>query len=122
MRLVFKLTLAIVAAMCAILAVHAHIQVTREVALIESDMRHDHHAMGRAFAAAVREVWREGGEQRAMQLVAEFDQSEKRVRVRWVWLEASADDAHRPQLSPDALGPLRRGREMLGIEHRDGTT
>jgi hypothetical protein len=41
--------------------------------------------------------------------------------MRWVWLDAPPGDPHQPQLSPDALAPLRQGREMIGIQHRDGT-
>jgi two-component system NtrC family sensor kinase len=117
MRLVLKLTLAIAAGMCAVLAVYAYLQVTREVALIESDMRRDHDAMGRALAVAVRALWHEEGEARALRLVDELNQREKRVRVRWVWLEAPTGDAHRPELPPGALGALRRGRPLQSIVH-----
>jgi two-component system NtrC family sensor kinase len=120
MRLVLKLTLALVAAMCVVLAVHAYIQVTREVALIESDMRSDHDAMGRALSVALEELWREEGEQRALQVVEQLNEREKRVLIRWVWLDAPPGDPHRAQLPPDALGPLHRSREMIGIEHPAG--
>jgi two-component system NtrC family sensor kinase len=121
MRLVLKLTLALVAAMCAVLGVHAYLQVTRELELIRSDMRRNQYAMGRAFAVAVRQLWREAGEERAVELVDRLNEREKRVRVRWVWLDGPAGDPQGPRLPATPLGALRRGREIIGVEHQDGT-
>jgi two-component system NtrC family sensor kinase len=115
MRLVLRLTFAIALGMCTVLSVYAYLQVTREEALIESDMRRDHYLIGRALAVAVRDLWREEGEQRALRFVLEFDEVYKRLHVRWVWLDTPAGDPHRPALSPAALGPLRRGRAAQRI-------
>src|SRR5262249_20913960 len=103
MRLVLKLTLAIVAGMCAVLAIHGYLQVQREVGLNRADMQSDHYAMGRAFGTAVAEVWRVEGEERAMQLVKELNEREQLVLIRWVWLASPASDLHRPQVVSEQL-------------------
>jgi len=94
-RLVRKLTLAIVVGMCVVLAIHAYLRVERETNLHESDMRRDHFKIGGAFAVAVEEVWRAGGQVRALELIEDANRAEKEVLIRWVWLDAPIGDIHR---------------------------
>jgi len=116
MRLVLKLTLAIVAGMCAVLAIHGYLEVQREVALNRADMQTDHYAMGRAFGAAVAEVWHVEGEGRALQLVKELNEREQLVSIRWVWLAPSASDAQRPHVALEQLKEIGRSTQTVSVE------
>lgn len=120
MRLVHKLTLAIVIGICAVLAVHAYLRVRREISLIESDMKRDHYKMGRAFGAAVAEAWRAGDETRALELIEEANQAEKDVLVRWVWLDSSASNVRRHRLEPGEIELVRSGERVVRVDEDPG--
>ncbi len=121
MRLVLKLTLAIVAGMCVVLAVHWYIRVEHEIDLIESDMRSDDYSMGRAFALAVGEVWQADGEKLALQLIDELNVREQKVQIRWVWPDAPPGDEFQPRIGRDRLEALTRGLDVTAVERdRDG--
>jgi len=116
MRLVLKLTIAIVIAMSAVLAVNAYLRVLREYSLMESDMKRDHHEIGRALGAAVADMWRGGDEARALELIEEANIAEKHVLIRWVWLDASASDPHRARLTPAEIGLVSSGQRVERVE------
>ena len=116
MRLVFKLTLAIVAGMCVVLAIHWYIRVRREISLSEADMRSDHYSMGRAFALAVAEVWQADGEKLALQLVDELNDREQQVQLRWVWPDAQPGDEFQPRVGRDRLEALTRGYDVTAVQ------
>jgi two-component system NtrC family sensor kinase len=119
MRLVLKLTLAISAGMCVILAGYGYLLVYREVTLTKSDMRLDHDEMGRAFSVAVGEVWQVLGEQRALRFIEDLNVREAQVHVRWVWLDAPPGDPRRPRVAFDQLAGLNRGRPIVSLEVDD---
>ena len=116
MRLVRKLTIAIVIAMSAVLAVNAYLRVLREYSLMESDMKRDHHKIGRALGAAVADIWRGGDEARALELIEEANLAEKHVMIRWVWLDASASGPHRARLTPAEIELVLSGQRVERVE------
>jgi signal transduction histidine kinase len=116
MKLVGKLTFAIVLVMCAVLGVYGYLRVQQERAIFEEDMRRDEHMLGRAMSAAVEEAWRHDGPERALQIIAAANDREDGIRLRWVWLDAPVGDAHRPEADPATLGPVVAGSEVVRVD------
>src|SRR4051812_21251642 len=96
MKLARKLTLSLLVALCAVLALHAWLQAQREVAFYEADARRDDRFIGTTLAAAFDKTWSLEGRARAMALVEEVNAHPGPVRVRWVAPEEIP--------SPSALG------------------
>ena len=88
MKLVRKLTLALVLGISAVLVVNGWFRVRREVALFESDRVRDHKLIGLALGAAIVAVWRVDGEAQARATIAQANAREDKVRIRWVGLAA----------------------------------
>ncbi|MGH7894184.1 MAG: sensor histidine kinase [Candidatus Binatia bacterium] len=110
MKLTRKLVLALVVAICVVMATGAALQLRREIALFESDMAHDEHAMGQALRVALEAAANESGVDRARELLERIRRSESRVDLRGVWLDA-------PGESP-ALAAATRARLVGGEETR----
>jgi two-component system NtrC family sensor kinase len=104
MKLVPKLTLALVTAMCGVLLVNGYYRVKREVGYAEADRVRDHEMVGRALGAAFAAVWRSEGRASAMRVVDEAA-GHFAMKIRWVdtpqvpaacselWDETSFDEA-----------------------------
>ena len=111
MKIVPKLTLALIAGMCVVLAGNGYLRVRREVGMFEADRKRDHEMIGRSLAAAVTSVWHSEGEQPAMASVAEVDRHFSNIRIRWI-------DGSRPQevmVDIDALSSARAGEPMTAL-------
>ncbi|XXX75524.1 HAMP domain-containing sensor histidine kinase [Sorangium sp. So ce134] len=120
MKLARKLTLALVFGVFLVLALSAYVQIRREARIFENDVQRDHHAMGRALAAAVTGVWRSEGPARALRLVEDANERERQVDIRWVWLDEQADEAHRPRLAPELLVAVSQGQAVVHRIPREG--
>jgi signal transduction histidine kinase len=83
MKLVPKLTLALVIAMCCVLAVNGYLRVRREVGYVEADRIRDHEMVGRALGAAFSTVWRTEGQASAMSVIDEAE-GHFSMSIRWV--------------------------------------
>jgi signal transduction histidine kinase len=90
MRLVRKLTFALIVGISAVLVVNGWLRVRREVALFESDRVRDHKLVGLALSAAIAAVWRVDGEARAQATIAQASAREHKVRIRWIGMDAVA--------------------------------
>jgi signal transduction histidine kinase len=112
-KLARKLAAALILGVFAVLAVHAYVRVRREIRLFESDIRHDSHVYGRALAAAVAEVFRVHGRERALAIVESANQREGHVRIRWVTLDAPPGSPDAPVVSRAELEPITRGEEIV---------
>src|ERR1700727_2583220 len=88
MRLVQKLSLALILTTSTILAVGGGLRLQREVGVLEVDRMRDHHVIGRAVGAAIAAVWRSDGEKKALAVLEQANAPSGRVHMRWVWLEA----------------------------------
>jgi two-component system, NtrC family, sensor kinase len=84
MKLVQKLTLALILGISAVLAVNGYIRVRREVALFESERVRDHQLVGLALSAAFAAVWRAEGEPRARAMLVQASAREDKMGIRWV--------------------------------------
>ena len=116
MKLVRKLTLTLVLAITAILAVHGYIEIRREIEHYETDMREDQRIIGRVLRPALTSIWRSQGEARALALLDYADEGLRRVGIRWVWLDALEGDPHRPRLGLSRLEAVARGQELSLID------
>jgi signal transduction histidine kinase len=114
MKLVQKLTVALVLAICALLAINSVARVHREVASFEAHGIREHRSVGRALRSSVLAVFRIEGEKPALELVDEASRNHGRIRFRWIWLDAS------PHLhaSKEAITGAPEG-EPLTVEDRD---
>jgi len=69
--------------------------------------------LGRVLALSAEDVWRNSGAEEAVQAVARADDAESHVRIRWVWLDGSADESYAPEVPLDRLGPLDEGEPVV---------
>jgi len=93
MPIAARLTLALFASLLLVLLPQALVRVEREQAAVEKDMARDHRRLGQGLAAAVAELWEEGGEETADELVKKVKLGAVSVALRDV--KAALDD---PQL------------------------
>jgi signal transduction histidine kinase len=114
MKLVWKLTVAMLLGICVVLAAHGYLRVRREIALIRTDMQRDHHKMGVAFAEAVDFLWRVQGKDAALNLIEEANAAREHVLIRWVEFDVPPDHTFAPQLPRPALAHVATGKEMEG--------
>ncbi len=121
MRLVPKLSFLFLVCSTAILAANGWLRVRREVGLLEAARIQDHDLIGRALGASVAAVWRTDGEAQAMQLIDAARAGERKVRIRWVWLDGSRDarDLHVDLASIAATPPGTTLTRLAPDSHGD---
>jgi signal transduction histidine kinase len=93
MKLVQKLTIALLGGITATLAANGYFRVRREVALFESSHARDHRLIGRALGVAVADVWRAQGEEAALHVIERANAEEGKVRIRWAHDEKAARES-----------------------------
>jgi signal transduction histidine kinase len=124
-RLAGKLIVALSLVMLVVVAVAAATRVRRELALFERDMRQDARFTGAALGRAMSRAWQSQGHDAALALVRDAGDIEGHLRVRWVVLDANADQSTKPKLPRSALEPLLAGRtvsqRLMGASANDGT-
>jgi two-component system NtrC family sensor kinase len=84
MKIVPKLTLALVGGTCAILALNGALRVSRERGYFEADRLRDHELIGRSVGAAASAVWRSDGEQAALHAIDAVNSHFTSVQIRFV--------------------------------------
>ena len=116
MKLTRKLILALVVVIFAIMATDAVLQLQREIALFEDDMALDETAMGQAVRVAVETAASEGGLEAAQRVVDRVRAAEKRVDLRWVWVDSASrlDDAARAQIAAGESARVLRDDPQTG--------
>ncbi|EYF06621.1 sensor histidine kinase [Chondromyces apiculatus] len=119
MRLAVKLALALIPVMCVVLGLYGWLSVRRERALFEADIRRDEHMVGMALRAAVVEVWRRDGQEKALSILDDASARNDGLEFRWVWPEATVGDRFAPSLPPAQLGELFQGTEVVRLQ-REG--
>jgi signal transduction histidine kinase len=112
MKLARKLTLALVAGMLAVFAVHATINVLRETKFAERATQRAAHQTGHVLQLALEEVWLPDNQVRALKLVDDVNEVESEIRIRWVWLNAPEGDPYAPRAPRAVLGPVALGEEV----------
>jgi signal transduction histidine kinase len=112
MKLAQKLTLALVLGMCVVLALECWISVRSELRLHSSDMRHDQHVTGQAFAVAFGELWRAGDRARALDLIERANHASGVTYVRWIPLVPAPEMSEVTWLPENLLASLQQGHEV----------
>lgn len=115
MRLSFKLNFGLLVVVSAVIGFQLQQRVRRELELFETEMRRDHHVMGRVLRHAVEDEWADGGEVAAHALVERVNQREEGVLIRWVDVAAEPAAGREPASPPVAFQALAAGES----EHLD---
>ncbi len=112
MRLTTKLYISVVAVLLVVFAFYGYFAYSRETEQFEHNMKIDSVILGRALAAAVRDVWRVEGRGRVEDLIRDANAGESSIQIRWVWLEGEYDGSDgKPDVPLGHIGPALRGRE-----------
>jgi len=114
MKLVPKLTAALVAGTFVVLAASGYVTVRREVSVLEADRVRDHALFGRTLGAAVAAVWRIDGRAEALKVIAATDEHGGTVRMRWV----EGSDGPTIHAESDALQALQPGDTVTRVVDR----
>jgi signal transduction histidine kinase len=120
MKLVRKLTIALLAGFALVFAIQAWRSVSEFADAYEDDVTRDHHAMGRALAAAISAGVRDHGRDAALAMVAEANEREPTTTIRWVRLGVPPDDPDAPVLPEVLLLPAVEGRVLTRLERDAG--
>lgn len=122
MKLARKLTLALVAGMLAVFAIHATVNVLRETRFAERAAKRAAHQTGHALQLALEEIWQPDNPARALKLVDDLNEVESEIRIRWVWLNAPEGDPYAPRAPRSVLGPVALGEEITWRDTAAGQT
>lgn len=121
MKLAAKLVALIVLGIILWWAVEGYFSVQREVELFDTDMKQDAHLLGDSMKHLIVDVWRSGGQARAMQFIQDMNADEHPMQIRWVWLDAPSGDPSGPRAPREQVEPVRRGQEVhLTIRDEQG--
>jgi two-component system NtrC family sensor kinase len=110
MSLTRKLVLTLIAGFLPVLVASAWLGVWREAALLDNDVRRDHLLLGRTLARNLGAVLKTDGLTVARARAAGVTRATDQVRVRWLDITESSDEA--PNLSPEERAHLLGGEEL----------
>jgi two-component system NtrC family sensor kinase len=112
MRLLIKITGAVLLGLIVLLVIDGLISIQRDVELYDRDMASDELLLGRTMKALVATAWETSGSGRALELISEANRNEPSIELRWVWLDAPPGDPYAPKLPPDKLTKLAEKQEF----------
>jgi signal transduction histidine kinase len=107
MKLVQKLTFAMILGISAVLAFNGYLRARREVDLYRADRVRDHRIVGTALGVAFAGVWRSHGKAQALAMLEEASARDDDFDVRWVDAPAWVGRGPETTLARDG-----RGRSM----------
>jgi two-component system NtrC family sensor kinase len=119
MKLTRKLVAALMVGVVAVLATHAAVRVHREIALFEADTQRDDISFGRTLARMAAQLSEQVGPAKALELVEQANSNGQAARIRWVWLDAPANDPRRAQVPAEQLGGLADAKQITVRLPRD---
>ncbi len=120
MKLVLKLTLALVLGIAVVMAGYAGWEVSREGTLFEAELAKDQRVMARALRPAVEAAWQSQGETRARALVTQADAAAREVRIRFVRLDAPPGSPDHPGVPIERLSLPLSGQESIVLGPAEG--
>jgi signal transduction histidine kinase len=109
MKVIPKLTAALVAGTCVILGVNGCLRVRRERSFFEADRIRDREMVGRSLEAAAAAVWKSDGQDAAIRAIDAVSRHSGNVRIRWIPLPQGAIGG---DVDPEALGALPAGEPI----------
>ena len=121
MKLTLKIILLFLIVACGLVGVSGYFSVQREVAFFEVEMTARHARLVTAVEPMLRDAWRSAGRGGMLRFVARIEGDEQQVRIRWVWLDETADDTTRPAASRQALAGIPAGQlTSMPVRETDG--
>jgi two-component system NtrC family sensor kinase len=111
LKIIPKLTLALVGVTCAVLAVNGYLRVERERSFFEADRLRDHEMIGRSLGAAAGAVWEAQGQRAAVEAIDAVDRHFTTLQIRWVPFE----DSVVLSIDPHALDDTPTGQPLTRI-------
>ena len=109
MKLVRKLTLALLGGIAVIIAAETYLSVRRFVDFYDSDVRRDLRVIGRLLSAEIESEWPQYGPTAAIRLVQRADTDEPTLSLRWVSFDAGPPSDFPADLAQDLLARMRAG-------------
>jgi len=122
MKLVRKLTLALLGGIAVIVAAETYLSVRRFVDFYDSDVRRDLRVIGRLLSAEIESEWPQYGPTAAMRLVQRADTDEPTLSLRWVSFDAGPPSDVPTDLAQDLLARMRAGKDYIRSEHAGAGT
>ena len=110
MKLTLKIILLFLIVACGLVGVSGYLSVQREIAFFEDEMTARHGRLVTAVEPMLRDAWRSAGRGGMLRFVASIEGDEQQVRIRWVWLDETADDATRPVAPQLSLSRIPMGQ------------
>ena len=121
MKLTLKIIILFLVVACGLVGVSGYLSVQREVAFFEVEMSARHGRLVKAVEPMLRDAWRSAGRGGMMQFVARIEGHKHQVRIRWVWLDDTVDDATRPVAPTQELASVRTGQpDSVSVREADG--
>ncbi len=122
MKLARKITLAVAAAIVAVMVAHAYFLLGRQVVLFDADLARSVR-LKQALRAGITKVWEAYGDTAAQELVeTTITDAVDGVRARWLWLDAPAGDPRHLDLPPEQRKQLEDGQRVVVFRKETDTT
>ncbi|HSY23838.1 MAG TPA: HAMP domain-containing sensor histidine kinase, partial [Polyangiaceae bacterium] len=90
MKVIPKLTLALVGGTCAVLAVNGYLRVQRERTYFEADRLRDRELLGRSLSATAAAIWESDGQDAAARTIEAVNTPFAAIHVQWLASDALA--------------------------------
>jgi signal transduction histidine kinase len=116
LKIIPKLTLALVGGTCVILAVNGYLRVQRERTYFEADRIRDHEMIGRSLGSAAAAVWKSDGEQAAIDAIDAVNRHFTSIEIHWI----ASDQSAALSVDHDALVATPAGQPLTHIVPDDG--
>ena len=121
MKLTLKIIVLFLVVVCGLVGVSGYLSVQREVDFFEVEMTARHGRLVATVEPMLRDAWSSAGRGGMLQFVARIAGDEQQVRIRWVWLDETADDATRPVAPRQSLAGLPTNRlTSVPVRETDG--
>ena len=121
MKLTLKIIVLFFVVVCGLVGVSGYLSVQREVDFFEVEMTARHGRLVATVEPMLRDAWSSAGRGGMLQFVARIAGDEQQVRIRWVWLDETADDATRPVAPRQSLAGLPTNRlTSVPVRETDG--
>jgi signal transduction histidine kinase len=111
-KIIPKLTMALVSGTCVVLAANAYFRVQRERTYFEADRLRDHEMIGRSLGAAAAAVWKSDGEQAAIRAIDAVNVHFSTIHIHWV----PSDRTGKLGTDPQLLRAAPAGQPLTRIE------
>ena len=106
MKLTVKLVVVFVLGIMLLIAANGYLRIQRETRAFEDDATADARRVGSVMEPMVATMWRERGQQPALEMIRKTSGPQYAMRIRWVWFDAAADDPHKPKAPREHLAAV----------------